>query len=100
MRNWEVDATPPDVWVVEHVDGAGAYVCSVHLGGKMSRCVPSPWTMEAAYLIAAAPDLLEACQAFVRLANAGHDWAFEPEALSLARAAIAKSRVPEDDDFE
>jgi len=56
--------------------------------------------MEAAYLIAAAPDLLEACQAFVRLANAGHDWAFEPEALSLARAAIAKSRVPEDDDFE
>lgn len=90
----------PGPWFAEAVygrwcvwDDAGiACICDVHAGVE-----PDPSGAEHAHLIAAAPDLLAACETMAeaqRRADAGERDGFGcyVDALDKARAAIAKAK--------
>lgn len=93
----------PGPWQAVVGDGAGSFWL-IHQktemidGGYFGRVDAMHTTEEArritranAKLFAAAPDLLEACQAFVAVWEKSHQLEKTDVALRLARAAIAKA---------
>jgi hypothetical protein len=82
----------PGPWTAHDDDGTGTLPCvlsdKVNAGGNfyVAQCN----VFEDAQLIAAAPDLMEACKAIAALMD-GQGRANMPEVAGQARAAIAKA---------
>ena len=76
-------------WSVWHIEGM-ACIADAHRGTE-----PDPTGEANARLIAAAPDLLEACEAALGWFGAGYDSPCDPGDIvrSRMRAAIKKARV-------
>lgn len=85
----------PGPWRVIYfpsTDGAERIMASANTEIVCGAFRGQPISVQNAYLIAAAPDLLEALEGLVRIASLHSDeYSFEPE-LSAANAAIAKAK--------
>lgn len=86
----------PGLWTTETGPYGKMYVCDIRPGKYIIASVgvewPSAEVKANARLIAAAPELLEACKAYVNAGTDKEDWA----AMQLAVKAIAKAEGKND----